>query len=231
VGSAGLVAASVVAGTACGAFNGAIVTRLRVQSIVVTIGTMSLFRGVSYVILGDQAYTTYPDGFEELGQGSLFGLIPYELLVFAVLAIGFTVVVHRTVIGRRLFAYGNNPDAARYSGIAVDAHRFWLFTVNGTLSGLASVLLTSRIGATRPDMASGWELDVITVVVLGGVSILGGSGTLPGVILAVFVMGMLTFGLGLMNVPGIMMSIVTGVLFIVAIAVPLVIRRLTPRRV
>jgi rhamnose transport system permease protein len=135
------------------------------------------------------------------------------------------------VIGRRLFAYGSNPDAARYSGIAVDAHRFWFFTINGTMSGLAAVLLTSRIGATRPNIATSWELDVIAVVVLGGVSILGGSGSLPGVILAVFVLGMLTFGLGLMNVPGIMMSIVTGLLLIVAIAAPLVIRRIVPRRV
>jgi rhamnose transport system permease protein len=231
VGTTGLVAAGMIAGTAAGAFNGAVITRFRIQAIVVTIGTMSLFRGISYAMLGDTAYTSYPEGFEELGQGALWGLIPYELLAFAVLAIGFTVVLHRTVIGRRLFAYGNNPDAALHSGIDVDAHRFWFFTVNGTLSGLASVFLTSRIGATRPNMATGWELDVIAVVVLGGVSILGGSGTLPGVILSVFVMGMLTFGLGLMNVPGIMMSIVTGMLLIVAIAVPLVIRRIVPRRV
>ena len=231
VGTAGLLAASVAAGTAAGAFNGALITRFRIQSIVVTIGTMSLFRGISYAVLGDQAYTSYPDGFDELGQGTLWGLVPYELVVFAILAIGFTVVLHRTVIGRRLFAFGNNPDAARYSGIAVDAHRFWLFTVNGALSGLAAAFLTSRVGATRPNMATGWELDVIAVVVLGGVSIQGGRGTLPGVILAVFVLGMLTFGLGLMNVPGIMMSIITGLLLIVAIAVPLVIQRIVPRRV
>lgn len=231
VGTLGLLAAGLIVGTAAGAFNGAVITRFRIQAIVVTIGTMSLFRGISYAMLGDSAYTSYPEGFEQLGQGTLWGLVPYELLAFAALAIVFTVVLHRTVIGRRLFAYGNNPDAALHSGIDVDAHRFWFFTVNGTLSGLASVFLTSRIGATRPNMATGWELDVIAVVVLGGVSILGGSGTLPGVILSVFVMGMLTFGLGLMNVPGIMMSIVTGLLLIVAIAAPLVIRRIVPRRV
>jgi rhamnose transport system permease protein len=231
VGTTGLVAAGLAVGTAAGAFNGLVITRFRIQAIVVTIGTMSLFRGISYAVLGDTAYTSYPEGFEELGQGTLWGLIPYELIAFAILAIGFTVVLHRTVIGRRLFAYGNNPEAALYSGIAVDAHRFWLFTINGTLSGLAAVFLTSRIGATRPNIATSWELDVIAVVVLGGVSILGGSGSLPGVILAVFVMGMLTFGLGLMNVPGIMMSIITGVLLIVAIATPLVLRRIVPRRV
>jgi len=231
VGTAGLLVASVLVGTAAGAFNGLIITRFRIQAIVVTIGTMSLFRGISYAVLGDTAYTSYPEGFDELGQGTLFGLVPYELLAFVILAIAFTVVLHRTVIGRRLYAYGNNPDAALHSGIDVDAHRFWLFTVNGAMSGLAAAFLTSRIGATRPNMATGWELEVIAVVVLGGVSILGGSGTLPGVILAVFVMGMLTFGLGLMNVPGIMMSIITGLLLIVAIAAPLVIRRIVPRRV
>jgi len=226
----GLLAASVAVGAAAGAFNGALITRFRVPAIVVTIGTMSLFRGISYVILGDQAYTSYPESFAELGQGYLFGLIPYEFLVFVILAVVFTLVLHRTVIGRRLFAYGNNPDAALFSGVNVDAHRFWFFTVNGTLSGLASAFLTSRIGATRPNMATGWELEVIAVVVLGGVSILGGSGTLTGVILSVFVMGMLTFGLGLMNVPGIMMSIITGLLLIVAIATPLVIRQIAARR-
>lgn len=226
----GLLAASVAVGAAAGAFNGLLITRFRVPAIVVTIGTMSLFRGIAYVILGDQAYTAYPAGFAELGQGYLFGLIPYEFLVFVVLAIAFTLLLHRTVIGRKLYAYGNNPDAALYSGVDVDAYRFWFFTLNGTLSGLAAAFLTSRIGATRPNMASGWELEVIAVVVLGGVSILGGSGTMPGVVLAVLVMGMLTFGLGLLNVPGIMMSIISGLLLIVAIATPLLIRRFAERR-
>jgi rhamnose transport system permease protein len=228
--TAGLLAASIAVGAAAGAFNGFLTARLGVPAIVVTIGTMSLFRGISYVTLGDKAFTTYPKDFWVLGQGYLFGLIPYEFLVFVVLAVIFTLILHRTVIGRSLYAYGNNPDAAVYSGIAVNAHRFWFFTVNGTLSGLSAAFLTSRIGATRPNMASGWELEVIAVVVLGGVSILGGSGTLTGVILAVFVMGMLTFGLGLLNVPGIMMSIITGLLLIVAIATPLLVRRLAGRR-
>ncbi len=217
-------------GAAAGAFNGFLTARLRVPAIVVTIGTMSLFRGVAYAVLGDKAFTAYPKDFWVLGQGYLFGLIPYEFLVFVLLAAVFSVVLHRTVIGRSLYAYGNNPEAALYSGIDVDAHRFWFFTVNGTLSGLSAAFLTSRIGATRPNMASGWELEVIAVVVLGGVSILGGSGTMTGVILSVFVMGMLTFGLGLLNVPGIIMSIVIGLLLILAIATPLVVRKVAARR-
>jgi rhamnose transport system permease protein len=230
VGTAWLLAGSVAVGALAGAFNGFLTARLRVPAIVVTIGTMSLFRGISYVMLGDQAYTVYPPGFSELGQGAAFGLIPYEFLTFVVLAAIFTVVLHRTVIGRNLYAYGNNPGAAIYSGIDVHRYRFWFFTINGTLSGLAAAFLTSRIGATRPNMATGWEMEVIAVVVLGGVSILGGSGTMTGVILSVLVMGMLNFGLGLLNVPGIMMSIITGMLLIVAIATPLVVKEIAARR-
>ena len=230
VGMPGLVAASVVVGTAAGMFNGGIVVGFKVPAIVVTIGTVSLFRGIPYIVLGDGAYTEYPDDFAVLGQGYLFDFIPYAFVAFVVLAIVFSVVVHRTTIGRNLYAYGNNPEAARYSGINVDAYRFWLFAANGFMSGLAAAFLTSRVGATRPNMAFGWDLEVIAIVVLGGVSIAGGSGTLIGVILAIFVMGMLQFGLGLLNVPGILMTIVVGTLLITAVALPIVARKISESR-
>ncbi len=230
VGTAGLLAASIGVGALAGMFNGAIVTRFKVASIVVTIGTVSLFRGIPYVVLGDKAFTEYPANFGALGQGYLFELIPYEFLVFVILAALFAWMLHRTLIGRKLYAYGNNPEAALYSGIAVDTYRFWFFTLNGAMSGLSAAFLTSRIGATRPNMALGWDLEVIAVVVLGGVSIMGGSGTMTGVILAVFVMGMLNFGLGLVNIPGIMMSIISGSLLITAIASPIVARKLSAWR-
>jgi len=230
VGTLGLVAASLAVGIAAGMFNGAIITRFKVPAIVVTIGTVSLFRGIPSVVLGDGAYTAYPEGFAELGQGYLFDLVPYAFAVFIVLAAAFTVVLHRTIIGRHLYAYGHNPEAARYSGIAVDAHRFWMFTLNGAMCGLASVFLTARVEATRPNLALGWDLEVIAVVVLGGVGILGGTGTMPGVVLAIFVMGTFTFGLSLHNVAGIIMSIVVGVLLITAVALPIIARKLAARR-
>jgi rhamnose transport system permease protein len=230
VATPGLLAASVLSGTLLGMCNGAIVTRLGVPAIVATIGTVSLFRGVSYVVLGDGAYTTFPDDFAVLGQGYLFELIPYEFLVLLVLAAAFSVLLHRTSIGRNLYAYGHNPDAARYSGINVGAHRFWCFSLNGAMCGLAAAFLTSRVGATRPNMALGWDLEVIAIVVLGGVSITGGSGRMTGVILAIFVMGMLTFGLGLRNVPGISMSIVIGLLLVTAVALPIVVGKIARRR-
>ena len=230
VGTAGLLTASVLCGTALGMFNGGLVARLGLPAIVVTIGTVSLFRGISFIVLGDGAYTQFPEGFDVLGQGYLLGVVPYAFLALLLLAAGFYLLLHRTRIGRNLYAYGQNPDAARYSGIDVAAHRFWFFTVNGSLSGLAAAFLTSRIGATRPNLALGWDLEVIAIVLLGGVGIGGGTGRMSGVILAIFVMGMLTFGLGLRNVPGIAMSIVVGSLLLLSVALPAVLRKISSGR-
>jgi rhamnose transport system permease protein len=219
-------------GVLCGAFNGALVTAFSLPSIVVTIGTMSLFRGIAQVTLGDQALTQYPAAFEAIGQGYISNRvqIPISFVLFLALAAVFGIVLHRTTIGRRLFAMGANPTAALFSGIPVNRIRFWLFVLMGLMSGLAAVLLTGRIGSTRPNIALGFELDVITMVVLGGVSIAGGAGGILGVVLAVFVLGMTTFGLSLINVPGIVISILNGVLLIVSIAAPAIVTRLLRRR-
>jgi len=206
-------------GLGAGLTNGFIITRFGIPAIVVTIGTMSLFRGIAYLILGDQAYTVYPKSFGVFGQEALFGLIPYEFITFLVCASIFGFVLHFTTFGRRLFAIGNNPVAARFSGINVQRYRLCLFALMGLMSGLAAILLTSRIGSTRPNIAMGWELEIITVVILGGVSILGGSGKILGVVLAVFVMGMVMFGFGLMNVPGIVMSIFIGSMLIATLLI------------
>ena len=124
---------------------------------------------------------------------------------------------------------GNNPTAALFSGVKVARVKFILFLLTGLMSGLAAVCLTSRLGSTRPSIAQGYELEVITMVVLGGVSILGGAGSILGVVLAALIMGMVTFGMGLLNVPGIVMSIFIGLLLIVVIALPIVWRRFVGR--
>jgi len=141
-------------------------------------------------------------------------------VIFALAALVFGVLLHRTSFGRMVQAIGNNATAARFSGIRVERVRFILFLLTGLMSGIAAVCLTSRLGSTRPSIASGFELEVVTIVVLGGVSILGGSGSILGVVLAAVVMGLVTFGLGLLNVPGIVMSIVVGALLIAVIALP-----------
>jgi rhamnose transport system permease protein len=222
----GLVAIGIGTGLACGAINGFLVTGLKLPSIVVTIGTMSLFRGISFIILGDQAYKGYPESFAYFGQGYVWWVISFELVLFLVAAAIYYFVLHRTNFGRRIFAIGNNSLAAQFSGVRVDRIKFILFCLTGLMSGIAAVLLTSRLGSTRPSIAQGWELEVITMVVLGGVSILGGAGTILGVVIAAFIMGLVTFGLGLLNVPGIVMSIFIGALLIGVIALPILYKML-----
>ncbi|MCA0014095.1 ABC transporter permease [Mesorhizobium sp. B292B1B] len=221
-----LVAIGIVVGLGCGAFNGLLVTRLGLPSIVVTIGTMSLFRGIAFIILGDQAYKGYPGSFAFFGQGYVWWVVSFELVLFLIAAVVYWFLLHRTSFGRRVFAIGNNPVAAQFSGVRVSRIKFILFCLTGLMSGIASVLITSRLGSTRPSIAQGYELEVITMVVLGGVSILGGAGSIVGVVLAAFIMGLVTFGLGLLNVPGIVMSIFIGLLLIIVIALPIVWRRL-----
>jgi rhamnose transport system permease protein len=230
IGTPGLVAIGIGVGVGCGVVNGILVAGLRLPSIVVTIGTMSLFRGIAYIVLGDKAYGGYPASFAYFGQGYVFWVFSFEFVLFAVLAIVFAGLLHATNFGRRVYAIGNNEFAARFSGIRVERIKFALFLLTGLMSGIAAVCLTSRLGSTRPSIAQGWELEIVTMVVLGGVSILGGAGTIGGVVIAAFVMGLVTFGLGLLNVPGIVMSIFIGLLLIVTITLPVIIRQFRHRK-
>jgi rhamnose transport system permease protein len=219
-----LLPIAIATGIACGWLNGIMVTRYRLPSIVVTIGTVSLFRGLASVVLGDKAFTGYPQVMADWGQGYFFGFVPREFVILLAFAALFALVLHTTTWGRRIYAIGNNPVAARFSGIAVDRYRLVLFMLTGAMAGLAGYLLTGRIGSTRPNIAMGWELEVITMVILGGVSIAGGAGTIGGVMLAVLTLGTVTYGLSLANVPGIYMTIVVGILLLVTIALPRLLR-------
>jgi rhamnose transport system permease protein len=237
-----MLVAGFATGAACGAVNGWLVTRRSLPSIVVTIGTLSLYRGLALVLLGDQAITGYPEALSQLGNGTLGDLLhigwliaPIEFGVAALFAAGVAVWMHCTVHGRRVYAIGSNPVAARFSGVNADRYRFGLFVFAGIAAALAAALLTGRIGSTRPNLAAGWELDAITLALLGGVAIQGGRGSMAGVMLAAVLLGAFTFGLGMLNVPGIVMSMVTGGLLIAAMLLPRLLRRrragpLTARR-
>ncbi len=221
--------AGLAVGTLCGLFNGLLVTRLNIPSIVVTIGTMSLFRGITYILLGDNALNDYPESFAYFGQGYIVSVLSFEFISFLLLAVVFYVILQRTNFGRRTYAIGNNPTASYYSGINVARHKLILFSLVGLFCGIASIMLTSRLGSTRPTIALGWELSIITMVVLGGVSILGGSGTIIGVVISVFLMGLVTVGLGLLNIPGIVMSIIIGMMLISVIALPKIYKQIKNR--
>jgi rhamnose transport system permease protein len=212
------IAAALAAGAVCGLFNGVLVGRLGLPSLVVTLGTLALFRGLAFVVLGDRAVSEFPLGFTEFGFNTVPGtLIPWPAVVFAVLAVLTFLVLHRSWIGRQLYAIGNNAEAARFSGVDVDRIKVGLFVTSGTLAALAGVVFTARFASARPDNALGFELDVITAVLLGGVSIFGGRGTLIGVILGLFLIGALRNSLGLADVGAEKQSIVIGSLLIVSV--------------
>jgi rhamnose transport system permease protein len=225
IGTPGVVCIGLGTGLLAGALNGALVTIGRVPSIVATIGTMTLFRGAAYALLGDRVLKDYPASFAAFGQGYLVGPVSIELALFAAFALLFAIFLHRTRWGRAIFAIGANPVASRFAQIPVSRYRFALFALTGLFCGLAAVLLTSRLGSTRPSIAQGWELEIISMVILGGVSVWGGKGSILGVVLAAWVFGLVTFGLGLMNIPGIVMSIFVGSLLILVVAVPALVNR------
>jgi rhamnose transport system permease protein len=222
-----IILVGLLTGLSAGFLNGIIITGIGIPAIAVTIGSMSLFRGIAFVILGDKAFTKYPESFAYFGQGYIGNTnIPFQLVFFIIFAVIFGIVLHKTTYGRKLYAIGNNPTAARFSGINVNRIKLINFTFIGLCCGIASVFLTSRIGSTRPNIANGWELEIITTVVLGGVSIMGGLGNLHGVIISIFLLGLMKFGMGLINIPGKVMNIVTGFLLILAIMLPGFIRQL-----
>jgi rhamnose transport system permease protein len=220
--------AALLLGGLGGLLNGYLIAKVRLPALVVTLGTFAFYRGIAFVLLGDQAARGYPASFTYLGQGKLGNTpIPFSLLLFAVFALIFGLVLHKTTFGRFLYAIGNNEDACRFSGVAVDRIKMTIFVVSGLMSALAGIVMAARFGSTRPDIGLGLELDVITATVLGGIDIFGGSGTMIGAVLSLFLIGDVRFGMSLMNVQGQTQSIAIGLLLILAILVPNVGRKIT----
>jgi rhamnose transport system permease protein len=213
--------AGLILGTLGGVLNGYLVAKVKLPALVVTLGTFAFFRGIAFGFLGDQAARNYPSAFTYFGQGRVFNtLIPFSVVLFSVLAILFGLVLHRTTIGRYLYSIGNNEQAAKYSGVPVDRIKFILFVVSGFMSALAGLILAARFGSTRPDNGTGLELAVITAAVLGGLDINGGKGSMYGATLALLLIGLLRFGMGLLNIQSQVQSMVIGLLLIISILIP-----------
>lgn len=172
-------------------------------------------------MLGDQARTTFPKNFGVLGQNYIPGtVIPIEFVIYLALMLVFAFILHKTTYGRRLYAIGNSAEAARFSGINVKLMKIINFTLTGFFCGLTAVMLASRILSVRSNIALGWDLEIITLVVLGGVSITGGRGSVFGVFIGSLVVGYLKFGMGLLKLSGTLMTIVIGSLLLTAVLLP-----------
>jgi rhamnose transport system permease protein len=218
-------------GGVLGAFNGFLVTRLGLPSLAVTIGTLALYRGLAFVVLGDQAVADFPRSWTTWAISSIGETgIPVVIVPLLVLVVITAVVLHATPIGRSLYAMGNSEDAARFSGIGVARTKFWLFVVAGVVAGLGGVYWTLRYGSARADNATGLELQVVAAILLGGVSIFGGSGGLLGVMAGALLLASVRNALQLVNVPSDVLNIVTGVLLIVAVVAPQAMAALRRRR-
>ena len=213
--------AAVALGMVLGAFNGFLVTRLGLPSLAVTIGTLTLYRGIAQGVLPTDTIGGFPAGLSSIGVTPIpHTHIPYSIAFFGVLAIIFAVVLHATPLGRAIFAIGSSQEAAFFAGIRVKRIKFWLFALSGTLSGFAGVLWTLRFSSARYDSGVGMELFVVTAVLLGGVSIFGGRGTIAGVVLAVAVLGCLQTAMTADLVPAQDQSIVVGGLLLASVIVP-----------
>ena len=220
--------AALALGSLAGFLNGTLVARLKLPPLVVTLGTYAFYRGVAYVLLGDQAARDYPAAFAYIGQGKLPGtLIPFSVALFVVMAVIFGVVLHKTTFGRYAFSTGNNENATLYSGVPVARVKIILFTISGFMAALAGLVLAARFGSTRPDIGTGLELSVITAAVLGGVDINGGIGTMGGAVLSLLLIGLMRFGMGLLNIQGQVQGMVIGLLLILSILIPNIVRSLS----
>lgn len=221
------IGVALLVGLVAGCINGLLVTKLALPSLVVTIGSLALFRGLAYVVLGDQAVSNFPTAFTSFGFGTIPGTeLPWSGLIFFILALIFGGVLHLSRLGRQLYAIGNNKEAARFSGINVGRVKLGLFIFSGIIAALAGVIFTARFSSARPDNALGFELDVVTVVLLGGVNIFGGRGSLVGVVLAIFIIAVLQNVLGLLNISGDIQSLAIGLLLILSVLGPNLARRI-----
>jgi rhamnose transport system permease protein len=224
--------AALVLGALAGLLNAALINRLKVSSIVVTLGTYAFYRGIAYVLLGDQAARGYPQAFTYLGQGKLGASpVPFSVLLFLVLFMIFGLVLHKTTFGRYLYAIGSNEQACTYSGVPVARIRLIIFMLSGLMSALAGIVMAARFGSTRPDIGLGLELTVITGTVLGGISISGGTGTMIGAGLSLLLVGLMRFGMGLVNIQGQVQSIAIGSLLILSILITHISQQVSFRKV
>ena len=209
-------------GTVCGLINGLILTKFtELAPMIVTLGTQILYRGIAEAILGDQAAggLTSVKWFSNLYWGKI-GNVPIMLLFFIAFACLFGFVLHRTVFGKWLYAIGSNKLAAQYAGIPVQKVRLTVFTLVGTFSAVTAIFLAARMGSTRSDIAANYEMEAIAMAVLGGFTTTGGKGNFIGLILAIFIVGFLRYGLGLINIPSQVMLVVIGALLIVTVMIP-----------
>lgn len=220
------IAAALMSGILCGLNNGFWSAYVGLPSLVVTLAGLIGYSGAARVLLEDKSITGFPQWFNDLGQKPFLGPLTLAIVIFIVLVVFTTILLQSSGFGRYIYVIGNNANVARYSGVKVKRVKMLLFVISGFISALAGVLLAARFGAVRGDTAQGFELDIITMVLLGGVSSFGGTGTLVGVLLSILVVLNLRNGMSLINVTGETQTGVIGALLILSVLVPNMLRNM-----
>lgn len=208
---------AIVICSALGCFNGIMALKLKSHTMIVTLGTMAIFQGISYLISESKTYHNMPKSFMFIGQGKLFGAVPLNVLIMIVVVVAAGFVMSKTSVGRKVYAAGDNPEAGRLAGLNVSRIKVLSFTVAGVLVGISAVLLASRAGSADSSTGTGIEFTGITACVLSGVALKGGEGTLWKVIVAVFVLGVLSNGMQLINLGTYPQYIAKGVIMLVSL--------------
>jgi rhamnose transport system permease protein len=212
-------------GALAGGVNAFFIAYVGIPSLVVTLAMLIGFRGFARVLLEDQGLGGFPDWFSSLGRDPFIGPFPLAMITFAVLFVLAAIVLHRTGFGREVFVIGNNAEVARYSGVNVPRVKAILFVASGVISALAGLFYAARLASVRGDAANGFELDIITMVLLGGVSVFGGRGTIIGVLFSILIVLNLRNGMALMNITGHIQTAVIGILLIMSVLGPNLIER------
>jgi len=215
------IALCMLVGAACGALNGFLIVRFRLPSLAVTIGTLALFRGFAYILLGDKAVADFPPKYTSFGIGVIPStFVPVPFVLFIILAVIFWVLLHHTTAGRCLYAIGGNQTAALFSGVNISRLKTLLFVASGVISALAGIVYTFRFSSSRADNGTGFELSAIAAVFLGGVTVQGGKGTVTGVVLSLSLIEIINNVLTLADVANEILRIITGSLLIISILLP-----------
>lgn len=218
-------------GSGAGGMNAWLITRLRLPPLIVTLGSLSLFRGLAEAITrGVDNYTGFPPSFLAWGQGYLAGGIPAQAPVWIGVAAGVIILIHHTTFGRAIRAIGHSPEGARYAGIAVTRGLAWVYTLSGLAAAVAALVYVARVGQAKADAGTGYELLAITAVVLGGTSIFGGTGSVWGTLLGVTALAVLRNGLQLSDQPGELAGILTGALLLGVLSAEVGLKKFSARR-
>ncbi len=209
----------ILAGGVLGGVNGLIITRLRIEPLIATLATSFIYGSLATALAGDTPPSGFPDSFNRLGAGAIGDIVPYQILLFGVLAILFSLVMSRSKFGRKIVMIGYSPDAARYSGVRVGRILVGAYVISGAMAALAGIVLAAYYSAVRADMGDVLLLSTITMVVLGGVSIFGGEGSIFGVVIAVLVLGFLRQGMLIAGFSDMLTTMLTGAILLGAIAI------------